>query len=154
MSTGLQNLTFGDGSSLLQYVGVWQAGTWGDNGTLHLTNEPFATVTLTFPVPANAFYFYGMKRSDGAKYVACIDESPCDPANPNSLPIDAFDPLANNFSNDPPVLLFSHEFDDFAVHEVTIMNLEDPRNPNHENSVVEVGSFEIQVQATEAAPES
>ncbi|KAF5348339.1 hypothetical protein D9758_010891 [Tetrapyrgos nigripes] len=128
MSTGLRNQSFGDGSSSLKYSGLWQRGTWGESGTVQITIEPFATASFTFPVPANAFYYYGMKRPDGAKYVVYIDGPiPCDPRSPNALPIDAFDPSANVFSNDPPVLIFSYEFKDFAVHDITLMNLEDPR---------------------------
>ncbi|KAF5345165.1 hypothetical protein D9758_009661 [Tetrapyrgos nigripes] len=101
--SGLKNLTFGNGNPFLNYTGTWMNGTWnasnGEN-TLHITNELTARVTFTFPVPANAFYYYGMKRSNGARYGICIDDPICDPASPIVV-IDALD--CSDDGHNPPV---------------------------------------------------
>ncbi|KAF5345164.1 hypothetical protein D9758_009668 [Tetrapyrgos nigripes] len=146
--SGLKNLTFGNGNPFLKYTGKWMNGTWntsnGENGTLHATNDLTARVTFTFPVPANGFYYYGMKRSNGGRYGICIDDPICDPASP--IVIDALD--RSDDGHNPPTLLFFHKFNDSAVHNITLMNLEDWRGRPFGHSQLVVDKFEIQVPTT------
>jgi hypothetical protein len=50
------------------------------------------------PVPAKAFYFYGIPRCCGGFYAICID---CDPDNPQFISIDAVNATDNG--KNPPV---------------------------------------------------
>lgn len=54
-------------------------------------------------VPANAFYYYGMRRSRGALYAICID---CDPNKPIFESIDAVN--ATDDGTNPPVSVIIH----------------------------------------------
>ncbi len=93
----LLNLTYDDRlTDILKYVGSWtnngsyNASNFGESGTLSFTKDTTARVTFTFPgefllrspseniiysfsVPANAFYYYGLRRCCGGVYQICID---------------------------------------------------------------------------------
>ncbi|KAF5345167.1 hypothetical protein D9758_009663 [Tetrapyrgos nigripes] len=110
-------------------------------GTLSSSTNFTANVTFTFPEPANAFYYYGMKRSGGGLYLICID---CDPNAPKFTPIDALDP--NDDGKQLPTLLFSKNFGDFGVHEILLTNTNDTRRNPAGTSQITIDRFEIQIQ--------
>ncbi|KAK7464501.1 hypothetical protein VKT23_006670 [Stygiomarasmius scandens] len=120
--------------------GTWNASSVTDNptGTLAWTNDLNATVKFTFPsvniaAPANAFYYYGMKRSNGGLYAICID---CDPYKPQYTFIDALD--TQDKGDGLPVLLFARKFLDYGIHEIILENRNDTRVFHSGNSQLSI----------------
>ncbi|PBK97227.1 hypothetical protein ARMGADRAFT_1162167 [Armillaria gallica] len=143
----LLNLTYDDRlTDILKYVGSWtnngsyNASNFGETGTLSFTKDSTARVIFTFPVPANAFYYYGIRRCCGGVYQICID---CDH-------LDIFDVEkvdAVNETDDgrnPPVILFSKSFDTPGVHTITLINHHDKRFGG--NSELTLDRFVLQVE--------
>lgn len=117
-----QNMTYDDRNPVLQYSSGWSFSTYnatsvGQTGTLALSNSIGINVSFLFPgmkslrlslrkpplilvVPATDFYYFGFKRSRGARYLICID---CDPDKPEPNTISALDPTDNG--QNPPVRL-------------------------------------------------
>ncbi|THU88081.1 hypothetical protein K435DRAFT_969648 [Dendrothele bispora CBS 962.96] len=151
----------------LKYSSDWfLAGFWNtrtDSGTLSSTNSPSASVSFTFPgkykvywaalailcphihpstEPARAFFYYGMKRSNGGLYHICIDG--CGTGSLDSVDIDALD-LFDNGQN-PPTLLYSFTFDDFGTHQILLTNRNDTRTVPSGNSQITLDRFELEVQ--------
>ncbi|KAF9041613.1 hypothetical protein BJ165DRAFT_1490091 [Panaeolus papilionaceus] len=153
-SSGFLNQTFNNrDTGNLRYQGFWfLEGSWnatsvGLSGTLASSNDPNANVTFTFPVPALAFYYYGMKRSGGGLYEICID---CDPRNEIWLPIDALN-VTDNGQN-PPVVLFSQTFKAPGIHEIIIRNSNDTRVHPGGNSQITLERIDIEVVNSNAPP--
>ncbi|KAK0500790.1 hypothetical protein EDD18DRAFT_1145864 [Armillaria luteobubalina] len=126
---GYINTTYDDRlTDVLEYAGPWfNTGTYnassvGDSGTLSSSNDPTANVTFVFPVPANAFYYYAIRRCCGGLYAICID---CDPNKPIFESIDAVN--ATDDGKNPPAILFSKTFDQPGIHEIILTNQKDPR---------------------------
>ncbi|PBL00289.1 hypothetical protein ARMGADRAFT_1159642 [Armillaria gallica] len=143
---GYINNTYDDRlTDVLKYAGYWfNTGTYnassvGDSGTLSSSNDPTANVTFVFPVPANAFYYYGMRRSRGALYAICID---CDPNKPIFESIDAVN--ATDDGTNPPVILFSKSFEQPGTHEIILTNQNDTRFSGG-NSQITLDRFVLQV---------
>ncbi|KAK0433974.1 hypothetical protein EV421DRAFT_1360939 [Armillaria borealis] len=151
---GYINNTYDDRlTDVLKYAGSWfNTGTYnassvGDSGTLSSSNDPTANVTFVFPVPANAFYYYGMRRSRGGLYAICID---CDPNKPIFETIDAVN--ATDDGTNPPVILFSRSFEQPGTHEIILTNQNDTRFSGG-NSQITLDRFVLQV-VDNSAPES
>jgi len=113
----------------LKYAGFWfLQGTWiasnvGESGTLASSSDPNCNVTFTFPVPAVAFYYFGIPRCCGGRYQICVD---CDPNNPQWNDIDAVN--VTDDGKNPPIVLYSQRFDGPpGVHEVILQNRNDTR---------------------------
>ncbi|KAK7025430.1 hypothetical protein VNI00_015958 [Paramarasmius palmivorus] len=144
MST--QRIVYDDRDSALKYSSDWyNDGTYnasrvGESGTLSSTNSLAASVTFDFPVPAVAFYYYGIRRSRGGRYGICID---CDPNAPNYVTIDGVDPTDDG--QNPPVVLYSRSFKTSGQHRVILVNQRDDRFPNG-NSQITVDRFELEVE--------
>ncbi|KAK0199134.1 hypothetical protein F5146DRAFT_974009 [Armillaria mellea] len=140
-------------TDVLKYAGYWfNTGTYNassvdDSGTLSSSNDPTANVTFVFPVPANAFYYYGIRRSLGGLYAICID---CDPNKPVFESIDAVN-ATDNGSN-PPVILFSKSFEQPGIHEIILTNQNDTRFKG--NSQITLDRFVLQVVDNSAIPAS
>ncbi|KAK7464409.1 hypothetical protein VKT23_006576 [Stygiomarasmius scandens] len=142
-SISFRNLTFDDRDGPLNFTDDWAQSFWkssdGQRGTFTWAGDLNATMTFTIPVLANAFYYYGLKRSKGGLYAICVD---CDPEHPQFLEVDAFDP--SDKGDSPPVLLFYQIFDDFKFHDIILENRLDYRTKT--TSQINVDRFEIQVQ--------
>ncbi|KAJ8084811.1 hypothetical protein PM082_003588 [Marasmius tenuissimus] len=78
--------------------GTWNASNTGQTGTLSSSNDSNATVTFSFPIPAVAFHYFGMLRSNGGLYGICFD---CDQKKPKFQTIDAFN--TTDDGKNPPV---------------------------------------------------
>ncbi|THV06451.1 hypothetical protein K435DRAFT_848937 [Dendrothele bispora CBS 962.96] len=141
--------------------GFWNTPT--DSGTLSSTNSPSASVSFTFPgkhevywiahtifvsshppvtEPARAFFYYGMKRSNGGLYHICIDG--CGTGSLDSVDIDALDRSDNG--QNPPTLLYSFTFDDFGIHQILLTNQNDTRTVPSGNSQITLDRLELEVQ--------
>ncbi|KAF9483800.1 hypothetical protein BDN70DRAFT_873424 [Pholiota conissans] len=146
------NQTFDDRDSRFVYqgswstgVGVWNASSVGLSGTLASTNDVNANVTFTFPVPAIAFYYYGIPRSHGGSYGICVD---CDPNNRVFSPVDGFN--ATDDGKNPPIVLYSQTFSTPAVHEIIIRNQPDPRGTPAGNSQLTLDRVDLEVPNSNA----
>ncbi|THV06453.1 hypothetical protein K435DRAFT_479269 [Dendrothele bispora CBS 962.96] len=151
----------------LEYLSDWTVdGSWNtptDSGTLSSTNSPSASVSFTFPgkyevywiahtifvsshppvtEPARAFFYYGMKRSNGGLYHICIDG--CGTGSLDSVDIDALDRSDNG--QNPPTLLYSFTFDDFGIHQILLTNQNDTRTVPSGNSQITLDRLELEVQ--------
>ncbi|KAK1226066.1 hypothetical protein PQX77_010981 [Marasmius sp. AFHP31] len=149
-----KNITYDDRDMVtLKYQGTWfHDGTWnassvGQTGTLTSSNDPKATVTFNFPVPAIAFHYFGMLRSNGGLYGICID---CDPNGLNFQTIDAFN--TTDDGKNPPVLLFSERFDTPAQHVVILKNKRDQRGVPKGNSQITIDRFVLEVVDNSSIP--
>ncbi|KAL0061514.1 hypothetical protein AAF712_011657 [Marasmius tenuissimus] len=136
-----KNITYDDrdtnnliyGPSWFHYV-TWNASNVGQSGTLTVANDLNASVTFSellyepflalssdvlpgFPVPAIAFYYFGMLRSKGGFY---------------------------DDGKNPPVVLFSKRFDTPAQHVVILRNQNDIREPGG-NSQITIDRFVLEV---------
>ncbi|KAG7452051.1 uncharacterized protein BT62DRAFT_278025 [Guyanagaster necrorhizus] len=147
---GYVNNTYDDRlTNVLKYAGSWfntgsyNASNVGETGTLSSSKDPAANVTFTFPVPANAFYYYGIRRCCGGLYAICID---CDPNNPNFELIDALN--RSDDGKNPPVILYTKSFDQLGIHEIILTNQNDTRFGG--NSQITLDRFELQVQNNNA----
>ncbi|KAK0481437.1 hypothetical protein IW261DRAFT_1562739 [Armillaria novae-zelandiae] len=148
---GYINNTYDDRlTDVLKYAGPWfNTGTYnassvGDSGTLSSSNNQTANVTFVFPVPANAFYYYGMLRCCGGRYAICID---CDPNKPVFESIDAVN--VTDDGKNPPAILFSKTFDQPGIHEIILTNQEDLRFNG--DSQITLDRFVLQVVDNSAA---
>lgn len=148
---GYINTTYDDRlTDVLEYAGPWfNTGTYnassvGDSGTLSSSNDPTANVTFVFPVPANAFYYYAIRRCCGGLYAICID---CDPNKPIFESIDAVN--ATDDGKNPPAILFSKTFDQPGIHEIILTNQKDPRFNG--SSQITLDRFVLQVVDNGAA---
>ncbi|KIM37129.1 hypothetical protein M413DRAFT_31077 [Hebeloma cylindrosporum] len=107
----------------LTYKGNWNlrgsynASNVGETGTLASTEEMGATVTFTFPIPAIAFYYYGLPRCCGGLSEICID---CDPDDGGFIPID--DVNRTGDGKNLPIVLYSMRFSTPGIHDIIIMN--------------------------------
>ncbi|KAK1230197.1 hypothetical protein PQX77_006718 [Marasmius sp. AFHP31] len=142
-----KNVTYDDrDTNNLKYGPDWfQDGTWiasnvGKTGTLSGAETLDATVTFKFPMPAIAFYYFGMLRSKGGLYSICID---CNPNEPNFLDVDALN-ITDDGKN-PPVALFSKRFDTPAQHVVFLRNQNDTRVVPEGNSQITIDRFVLEV---------
>ncbi|KAK0445727.1 hypothetical protein EV421DRAFT_1794469 [Armillaria borealis] len=143
----LLNMTYDDRlTDVLQYVGSWtnngsyNASNVGESGTLSFTKDSTARVIFTFPVPANAFYYYGVRRCCGGVYQICID---CD--DPDSFNVEKVDAVnETDDGKNPPVVLFSKSFDKPEVHTITLVNHHDKRFGG--NSELTLDRFVLQVE--------
>lgn len=142
--TAYQNVSFDDrDTDHLKYsvgwflTGSWNASSVGETGTLSSANDLTANVTFTFPMPAVAFYYYGIPRCCGGYYAICVD---CDPNNPIFTPIDAVNKSDNG--QNPPVVLYSITFDQPGVHEIILTNQNDTR---FGKSQITIDRFDLQV---------
>ncbi|KAK1226063.1 hypothetical protein PQX77_010978 [Marasmius sp. AFHP31] len=113
--------------------GIWNASNVGETGTLSSSDDLSAFVTFNFPVPAIAFHYFGMLRSNGGLYGICID---CEVNMPNYQDIDALN--TTDDGKNPPVALFSKRFDIPAQHVVVLRNKNDTR-------IIPTGSSQIAV---------
>ncbi|KAF8201504.1 hypothetical protein BJ912DRAFT_503621 [Pholiota molesta] len=142
------NQTYDDrDTTVFKYQGAWSTGfgTWnasnvGESGTLASTNDLNANVTFTFPVPAIAFYYYGILRSSGGSYGICVD---CDPNKPVFTNVDGFN--ATDDGKNPPVVLFSQTFSTPGVHEIIMRNQADPRGTPVGNSQLTLDRIDLEV---------
>ncbi|KAJ3929709.1 MAG: hypothetical protein NXY57DRAFT_1091176 [Lentinula lateritia] len=150
MATILINQTFDDRDTAdLHYAGEWpspQDGSYnasnvGQTGTLSSTEDIRANVTFTFPIPANAVYYYGIRRCCGGLYAICVD---CDPNNPIFETIDAVN--STDDGKNPPVILWSKTFDTFGIHAIILTNQNDSR---FGHSQITIDRFELQVLNTD-----
>ncbi|KAJ3753932.1 hypothetical protein EV360DRAFT_13905, partial [Lentinula raphanica] len=137
------NKTFDDRDTTdLHYAGGWpspQDGSWnasnvGETGTLSSTEDIRANVTF---IPANAIYYYGIPRCCGGLYAICVD---CDPNNPIFEMIDAVN--TTDDGKNPPVILWSKNFDKPGIHEIRLTNQNDSR---FGHSQITIDRFELQV---------
>ncbi|KAJ7597763.1 hypothetical protein C8J56DRAFT_327993 [Mycena floridula] len=135
----LHNISFDDRDT--DHISV------GQTGTLSSSNAVTANLTFTFPTPASAFYYYGIPRSKGGLYAICVD---CDPNNPNFIQIDGVDPTDNG--QNPPIVLFSMQFEVPGVHEIILTNQADPRFDG--NSQITLDRFDLQVGDPDAVTDS
>ncbi|KAK7040141.1 hypothetical protein VNI00_009947 [Paramarasmius palmivorus] len=140
-----RNLTFDDRDTQhLQYSGSWlRTGTYnatntGQTGTLAVANKQ-AMVTFDFPVLANGFFYYGIRRSGPGLYAICID---CNPEDQHFEDIDARNSTDNG--RNPPVLLYHRWFETPGQHTVILKNQRDPRVKN-DISQLTLDRFELQV---------
>ncbi|KAJ3895747.1 hypothetical protein GG344DRAFT_72750 [Lentinula edodes] len=149
MATILINQTYDDRDTAdLHYAGGWpspQDGSYnatnvGQTGTLSSTEDIRANVTFTFPIPANAVYYYGIRRCCGGLYAICVD---CDPNNPIFETIDAVN--STDDGKNPPVILWSKTFDTFGIHAIILTNQNDSR---FGHSQITIDRFELQVPNT------
>ncbi|KAJ3774023.1 hypothetical protein FB446DRAFT_500923 [Lentinula raphanica] len=140
------NKTFDDRDTTdLHYAGGWpspQDGSWnasnvGETGTLSSTEDIRANVTFIFPIPANAIYYYGIPRCCGGLYAICVD---CDPNNPIFEMIDAVN--TTDDGKNPPVILWSKNFDKPGIHEILLTNQNDSR---FGHSQITIDRFDLQV---------
>ncbi|KAF5327609.1 hypothetical protein D9619_004805 [Psilocybe cf. subviscida] len=136
---------YDDSSSEFVYSGSWlRTGTWstsdGQRGTVSSTSEIGATVSFTFPVPAIAFRFYGLKSSRGAYYGVCVD---CNPSAPQYTFVSAYNATDNGSS--PPVYFYHHSWLGPGIHSVTVINQSDRRGIPSGNSVLALDRFELDV---------
>ncbi|KAK1229297.1 hypothetical protein PQX77_007642 [Marasmius sp. AFHP31] len=122
--------------------GIWTASNVGQTptGTLSGANNLDATVTFEFPMPAVAFYYFGMLRSKGGLYGICID---CNPNKPSFQDVDALD--VGDDGKSPPVALFSKRFDTPAQHVVILRNQNDTRVVPEGNSQITIDRFVLEV---------
>ncbi|KAJ3815644.1 hypothetical protein F5876DRAFT_71848 [Lentinula aff. lateritia] len=150
MATILINQTYDDRDTAdLHYAGGWpspQDGSYnasnvGQSGTLSSTEDIRANVTFTFPIPANAVYYYGIRRCCGGLYAICVD---CDPDNPIFETIDAVN--VTDDGKNPPVILWSKTFDTFGIHAIILTNQNDSR---FGHSQITIDRFELQVPNTD-----
>ncbi|KAJ8084856.1 hypothetical protein PM082_003633 [Marasmius tenuissimus] len=144
-----KNVTYDDRDfQNLRYETSWfTEGTWSspqDSGTLSSTNDPNARLTFTFPQQAIAFYYYGMRRSQGGLYGLCIDCDPDVPVNDKRFEtVDALDRSDNG--QNPPVVLFSRTFSTPGTHVVVLTNRNDTRVVPSGNSQITVDRFVLEV---------
>ncbi|KAF7305075.1 hypothetical protein MKEN_01222500 [Mycena kentingensis (nom. inval.)] len=124
-----RNRTYDDRDTAFKYSDGWyRTGTYnatatGDTGTLASSSiTSGVNVTFVFPVPATAFYYYGIPRCCGGSYLICVD---CDPNNRQFETIDGVQPTDNG--QNPPVALFSRTFAEAGVHEIILANAPDSR---------------------------
>ncbi|KAL0061502.1 hypothetical protein AAF712_011645 [Marasmius tenuissimus] len=145
---GTKSITYNDRDTrVFNYGGSWfQDGNYSstqfanETGTLTSTNDPFANVTFTFPMPAIAFHYYGVPRSGGALYGICID---CEPNNMRFQDVDALDTLGNGLG--PSVALFSKVFDTPEKHVIILRNQNDTRIVPKGNSQMTIDRFVLDV---------
>ncbi|KAK0466254.1 uncharacterized protein EV420DRAFT_818246 [Desarmillaria tabescens] len=146
---GFQNISYDDRrTDVLKYNNQWftrgfyNASSTGEAGTLTSANSLSARMTFTFPDPANAFYYYGIRRCCGGNYTICID---CNPDDPNFEVIDAVN--STDDGKNPPVILYSKNFDKLGIHNVTLANHNDIR---YGKSQITLDRFELQVEDSHA----
>ncbi|KAJ8084807.1 hypothetical protein PM082_003584 [Marasmius tenuissimus] len=137
----------GRDSRIFEYGGFWFLdGTYSstkfanETGNLASTNDLLANVTFTFPIPAIAFYYYGVPRKNGALYGICID---CEPNNMRFQDVDALDTLGNGLG--PSVALFSKVFDTPEKHVIILRNQNDTRIVPKGNSQMTIDRFVLDV---------
>ncbi|KAJ8084801.1 hypothetical protein PM082_003578 [Marasmius tenuissimus] len=118
----------------------WNASNVCQTGTLSFSNDLNATVTFNFPMPAVAFHYFGMLRSNGGLYGICVD---CDQKKPKFQNVDAFN--ITDYSKNPPFALFSQRFDTPAHHVVTLRNQIDPRGVPIGKSQITIVRFVLEV---------
>ncbi|KAJ3998168.1 hypothetical protein F5050DRAFT_1806209 [Lentinula boryana] len=121
-------------------VGSWNASNVGESGTLSSTEDIRANVTFIFPTPANAVYYYGIPRCCGGLYAVCVD---CDPNNPIFEMIDAVN--VTDDGKNPPVILWSKNFDGLGIHQILLTNQNDSR---FGHSQITIDRFELQIVNT------
>ncbi|KAJ8084853.1 hypothetical protein PM082_003630 [Marasmius tenuissimus] len=143
-NTRLRNVTFSNRDLYLHYENGWETkGKWSSpqaSGTMSFSDRLNSKVTFTFPQPAVAFYYYGLRRARGGLYGICID---CDPENMRFETVDALD--RSDDGQNPPVVLFSRTFDKPGTHIVVLTNLKDTRyNPSGESQIT-VTRFVLEV---------
>ncbi|KAF9022630.1 hypothetical protein BDZ89DRAFT_1137254 [Hymenopellis radicata] len=126
--------------------GSWNASNVGRTGTLSTARDVDATVTFTFPQPANAFYYYGIPQCCGGNYSICVN---CHPDAPQFKIIDAVN--RSDDGRNLPVILFSYTFEDFGIHEVILKNNNDTR---FNESQITVDQFVLQVEDSDAVSSS
>ncbi|KAK0497817.1 hypothetical protein EDD18DRAFT_1351631 [Armillaria luteobubalina] len=138
-------------TDFLKYGGSWtNNGTYnasdiGETGTLSFTKDFKANVTFTFPRPANAFYYYGIRRCCGGEYNICID---CDDLDSFILQkVDAVN--TTDDGKNPPALLFSKHFDTPGLHTITLENRHDKRFGGY--SELTLDRFVLQVESNALA---
>lgn len=145
--SGYKNQTFDDrDTDHLKYQGDWfltgsyNATSVGESGTLSSTKDLNANVTFTFPVPAIAFYYYGIGRCCGGLYGICID---CYPDRPNYTSIDALNQTDDG--GNPPTVLFWMRFKTPGIHEIIIRNENDTRVVPSGNSQLTIDRIILEV---------
>ncbi|KAK0439037.1 uncharacterized protein EV420DRAFT_1769586 [Desarmillaria tabescens] len=127
---GYTNYSYDDRLAVFKWAGLWTLADYNATSinqlsTLTWTDDLTANVTFTFPVPANAFYYYGTVHCCGALYAIYTDY---DPENPKFDTIDAVD--RTDDGKIPPVILYHKSFDQLGIHEIIITNQNDPRGPS------------------------
>jgi len=132
----LRNETIDDRQNdTIRYQGIWfttgtyQATSTSDSGTLSSSNIFDANFTVDTP-PILVFYYFGIKRSQGGFYQICID---CDPNNRVWEDIDGLN--ATDDGHNPPVVLYSKQFDDAGPHEIIVTNRKDTRFANGNSQI-------------------
>ncbi|KAF9004449.1 hypothetical protein BDZ89DRAFT_1145651 [Hymenopellis radicata] len=120
---GLKNISYDDRDSSINYAtfkwsldGSWNASNVGRSGTLTSASDLTATLTFTFPEPANAFYYYGIPRCCGANYSICVD---CYPDAPQFTTIDALN-VTDDGHNPPDCIGFASDAMVPWVYDVTL----------------------------------
>ncbi|KAK0438863.1 uncharacterized protein EV420DRAFT_1585001 [Desarmillaria tabescens] len=149
---GYSNYTCDDRLDVFKYTGSWNyddynASSVNQIGTLTWTDDLTANVTFTFPVKANAFYYYSIPRCCGGLYAICID---CDLGNPKFEIIDAV--RAGADSESPPDILYTKSFDQLGIHEIILKNQYDSRGPSQ--LTVDKFVFQIEDNSVTSATES
>ncbi|KAF5345171.1 hypothetical protein D9758_009667 [Tetrapyrgos nigripes] len=145
----IDHLKYSDGWFL---QGSWNASNIAGSltGTLASANNLTANVTFTFPEAANAFYYYGIGRSDGGLYAICFDDD-CKPPAPKFTRIDGLNRSDNG--GNPPHILFSINFDDFGIHTLLLTNQNDTRADSGKSEIT-LDRFEIQIEDSSVLPSS
>ncbi|KAK0447083.1 hypothetical protein EV421DRAFT_1928590 [Armillaria borealis] len=129
---GSKHISYDDRrTDVLKYNDQWfntgfcNASCTGETGMLTSASNYSARVTFAFSDPANAFFYYGIRRCYGGKWAICIN---CNPADPNFEFINAVKPLddGKNLS----IILFFKNFDKPGIHTVnSISHSSIPRIP-------------------------
>ncbi|KIY48438.1 hypothetical protein FISHEDRAFT_58938 [Fistulina hepatica ATCC 64428] len=112
------------------YQGAYNASSVHETGTLTSSDVYRVNVSFTFPVPAVAFYYYGIPRCCGAWYEICVD---CYPNDMNWTSINALN--TSDDGKNPPIVLFNRTWDTLAVHEIILMNGYDDRFPDGHSQI-------------------
>ncbi|KAF7305146.1 hypothetical protein MKEN_01229800 [Mycena kentingensis (nom. inval.)] len=151
LPTMSKELSFDNVDPAFQYAaGQWFQGTFknstGQEDTLASSNSDSASVSFVFPVPATEFFYYGIKRCCGGRYLICVD---CDPSKPNAFQVIDGVELGIDGSA-PPVILFSRKFDTPGIHTVHLRNAADPRFGGR--SQITIDRFVLSVPDTDQAP--
>jgi len=80
-----------------------------------------SSIRYTFSQPATGFEYWGWQRSDGGLFSICFDCAGLDPRG------DRFDALnASTNGSEDPRLLYSNYGLTYAIHNVTVVNTDDP----------------------------
>ncbi|KAF9038483.1 hypothetical protein BJ165DRAFT_389970 [Panaeolus papilionaceus] len=154
----MSSRTIDNTDGILNYGGdFWTLdGTWrardGSSGTLSSSNALNARVSFTFPVAANGFSFYGIKRSNGGRYEICFD---CSDSGPFDV-IDAYD--RSDDGQNPPIVLYSRTWPSNGRHSVILRNSADSRgvytNGQTGNSQITLDRFVLSIAADPPRPPS